>query len=116
MPIDEVVRIRTGERGRTPSVGEADRWSAGARRGGKSATTLCGSQQEDEYETPKNSIKVMEAHKSGDGGFQVPRFPRHLAAHHRAAIVLGGGGFEEGLGFDGLSIRGWQPINAPTCW
>ena len=43
---------------------------------------------------------------------QVHRFPRHLAAHHRPIQRLEDGSFEDGFGFDGSSIRGWQPINA----
>ena len=39
--------------------------------------------------------------------------PGHLAAHPRSPSTrLNDDLFEEGIGFDGSSVRGWQPINA----
>ena len=47
-----------------------------------------------------------------DGRRQVRRLPRHVAAHDLSDRALRRGGFEDGFGFDGSSIRGWQRIYA----
>ena len=63
--------------------------------------------------TPKRRRQVRREERREDGRPQVHRLPRHLAAHHRSrSSELKEDVFEDGFGFDGSSIRGWQPINA----
>ena len=63
--------------------------------------------------TAERSDQVHEGTEGGGGGFEVQRLSGDLAALHDpdqrdGARTL----FEEGSGFDGSSIRGWQPIHA----
>ena len=63
--------------------------------------------------TPKEVVKFSKEQKAACVRSEVSGFSRHLAALHdpdepSSAKPL----FEEGSGFDGSSIRGWQPINA----
>ena len=58
------------------------------------------------------SNRVRQEERRGDGRPQVHRPARACGSTRRVPIQrLDGEAFEEGFGFDGSSIRGWQPIN-----
>ena len=63
--------------------------------------------------TPKQALDLAKEKKAHLRRPEVHGLPRHLAAlHHPASTSSREDVFEEGLGFDGSSIRGWQAIHA----
>ena len=62
--------------------------------------------------TPKEVLAFAKKNGALDSGFQVHGFYRRMAAFFSSHRGLGEGDFENGYGFDGSSIRGWQPIHA----
>jgi hypothetical protein len=72
--------------------------------------------KEGHHERPKTSSQFAKETRLQVRRPEVHRPARHLAAHDDSCQSrLGRQLFEEGIGFDGSSIRGWQPINASTC-
>ena len=63
--------------------------------------------------TPSDVLKFAEKHGAKFVDLQVHRLPGHLAAHHgHRSSSSTRTRSRTASGFDGSSIRGWQPINA----
>ena len=62
--------------------------------------------------TSERSHQVRREERREVRRLQVHRPAGHLAAHDVPIQQLNEDSFEDGFGFDGSSIRGWQPINA----
>src|SRR5262245_8898598 len=86
--------------------------ASAARKGNSSAKRSNPSTRRSEGMTPKDVIKMMKEQKAVAVDLKFNDFLGIWQHFTVPPSEMDEAVFEEGLGFDGSSIRGWQPIHA----
>ncbi|NCC94060.1 MAG: GNAT family N-acetyltransferase [Opitutae bacterium] len=104
MPVAEAIRVRTGERG-TDAIEPRSNQIRPINR-------IQPQHQGDKGMTPAEVLKMAKEKDVKVVDIRFMDFPG-MWQHFSVPIKeLDEGSFEDGFGFDGSSMRGWQPINA----